>query len=102
MYIDKVVVEKIFILEILICEFYVIIVEQFMEEGDRIFGVYCEGSVVIVVLEYLLFDVVQVFVYMEELVGFINKDDLLKYDLMKVVLVYYWFGWIYLFRNGNG
>lgn len=39
---------------------------------------------------------------MYELVEFMNCVDVLKYDLMKVVFVYYCFGWIYLFGNGNG
>jgi Fic family protein len=39
---------------------------------------------------------------MQELVAFINHDDLPKYDLMKVALAHHRFGWIHPFGNGNG
>ena len=101
-YIDKAVAEKTPITEILIRELHAITVEQLTEEGDRTPGAYREGGVVIAASEHLPPDAVQVSAYMEELVGFINKDDPPKYDLMKVALAHHRFGWIHPFRNGNG
>jgi len=40
--------------------------------------------------------------YMEELMGFINRDDAPKYALIKVALAHHRFGWIHPFSNGNG
>lgn len=40
--------------------------------------------------------------YMQELVGFMNRADAPKYDLMKVALAHHRFGWIHPFGNGNG
>ena len=40
--------------------------------------------------------------YMQELVGFINRADARKYDLIKVALAHHRFGWIHPFGNGNG
>lgn len=39
---------------------------------------------------------------MAELVGFINRADEPKYDLMKVALAHHRFAWIHPFTNGNG
>lgn len=40
--------------------------------------------------------------YMQELVEFVNREDLPKYDLMKVALTHHRFAWIHPFGNGNG
>lgn len=101
-YIDTTVTEKTPITEMLIRELHVITVEQLTEEGDRTPGAYREGGVVIAASEHLPPNAVQVPTYMEELVGFINKDDPPKYDLMKVALAHHRFGWVHPFRNGNG
>lgn len=101
-YIDTTVTEKTPITEMLIRELHVVTVEHLTEEGDRTPGAYREGGVVIAASEHLPPDSVQVPAYMEELVGFINKDDPPKYDLMKVALAHHRFGWVHPFRNGNG
>lgn len=71
-------------------------------EGDRTPGAYRTSPVRILQAEHLPPDAVQVPQYMTELVEFINRADLPKYDLMKVALAHHRFAWIHPFRNGNG
>lgn len=40
--------------------------------------------------------------YMDELFQFIERDDLPKYDLLKVAIAHHRFVWIHPFSNGNG
>lgn len=40
--------------------------------------------------------------YMSELIDFINKEDLPKYDLLKIAIAHHRFVWIHPFENGNG
>ncbi|MBQ8723423.1 MAG: Fic family protein [Opitutales bacterium] len=47
-------------------------------------------------------DATQIDSYLEELLGFINKDFGEKYDLLKVAIAHHRFVWIHPFDNGNG
>ncbi len=101
-YIDEVVTEKTLFTEMLIRELHVLTVDQLNDEGDRTPGQYRGGPVVIAASDHSPPDALQVPLYMEELVQFINNDDPPKYDLMKVALAHHRFGWVHPFRNGNG
>lgn len=39
---------------------------------------------------------------MDELFGFLNKDEPAKYDLLKIATAHHRFTWIHPFNNGNG
>lgn len=88
--------------ELAIRELHAITVHGLTREGDRTPGAYREGTVRIAQSDHLPPDAVMVPGYMQELVGFVNKQDAPKYDLMKVALAHHRFGWIHPFGNGNG
>ncbi|MVV46719.1 Fic family protein [Pseudomonas sp. PB120] len=88
--------------ERIIREIHAMTVEELEREGDKTPGAYRQTPVRIAQSEHLPPEAVQVAGYMQELVAFINQDDLPKYDLMKVALAHHRFGWIHPFGNGNG
>lgn len=88
--------------EHLIRELHALAVRELQREGDATPGAYRSGSVQIAKSEHLPPDPVQVPQYMSELVGFINRKDAAKYDLIKVALAHHRFAWIHPFGNGNG
>lgn len=88
--------------ERMIREIHTLTVQELEREGDKTPGTYRQTPVRIAQSEHLPPESVQVQGYMEELVAFINQDDLPKYDLMKVALAHHRFGWIHPFGNGNG
>lgn len=77
-------------------------VDTLVREGDRNPGAYRTGNVQIQKSDHLPPDSSMVAGYMTELVNFINRDDLRKYDLMKVALAHHRFAWVHPFGNGNG
>jgi Fic family protein len=77
-------------------------VRDLEREGDRTPGVYRLSGVTIAQSAHLPPDAISVSGYMTELVSFINRSDLPKYDLMKIALAHHRFGWIHPFSNGNG
>ena len=77
-------------------------VQEREREGDRTPGAYRQAPVRIAQSKHLPPEAFQVPGYMQELVAFVNHDDLPKYDLMKVALAHHRFGWIHPFGNGNG
>ena len=83
-------------------EIHAMTVQKLQREGDRTPGAYRQTPVRIAQSEHLPPEAVQVPGYMQELVAFINHDDLPKYDPMKVALAHHRFGWIHPFGNGNG
>lgn len=83
-------------------ELHNLAVNGLVREGDRTPGAFRTGAVRISKSEHLPPDAGSVQAYMEELVGFINRKDAPKYDLMKVALAHHRFGWIHPFSNGNG
>lgn len=83
-------------------EIHAMTVQQLEREGDRTPGAYRQTPVPIAQSEHLPPEAVQIPGYMQELVAFVNHDDLPKYDLMKVALAHHRFGWIHPFGNGNG
>lgn len=88
--------------ERIIREIHAMTVQELEREGDRTPGAYRQTPVRIAQSEHLPPEAIQVPGYMEELVAFVNHDDLPKYDLMKVALAHHRFGWIHPFGNGNG
>jgi len=71
-------------------------------EGDKTPGEYRKTNLKInksnhIPPEYYLVDE-----YMNELFNFINKEDNLKYDLLKTAIAHHRFVWIHPFGNGNG
>jgi len=71
-------------------------------EGDKNPGTYRHSNVEIGKSNHKPVDWTMVDEYMEELIAFINRDDLPKYDLLKIAIVHHRFLWIHPFRNGNG
>ena len=82
-------------------EIHAMTVQQLEREGDRTPGAYRQTPVRIAQSEHLPPEAVQIPRYMQELVAFVNHDNLPKYDLMKVALAHHRFRWIHPFRNGN-
>ncbi|GAA0763596.1 Fic family protein [Ideonella azotifigens] len=77
-------------------------VHALVREGDATPGAYRTGPLRIAKSDHAPPDAIQVPGYMEELVGFVNREDQKKYDLMKVALAHHRFAWIHPFGNGNG
>lgn len=90
------------ITELTIRELHAMTVQDLEREGDKTPGAYRRGPVQIAQAAHLPPDAMMVPSYMQELVEFINREDLPKYDLMKVALTHHRFAWIHPFGNGNG
>lgn len=88
--------------ERLLRELHAITVKGLEREGDATPGAYRQKPVQISQSEHLPPDAMLVSQYMTELVGFINRVDPAKYDLIKVALAHHRFAWIHPFSNGNG
>lgn len=88
--------------EHLVRELHAMTVHELEREGDKTPGAYRETSVRIAQSTHLPPDQIHVAGYMQELVGFINKPDPPKYDLIKIALAHHRFGWVHPFSNGNG
>ena len=71
-------------------------------EGDRTPGEYRNINLKINKSKHLPPDSLLVNDYMDELLGFINKEDSPKYDLLKAAIAHHRFVWIHPFGNGNG
>ena len=88
--------------ELWLRELHAITVKGLEREGDATPGAYRQKPVQISQSEHLPPDAMLVSQYMTELVGFINRVDPAKYDLIKVALAHHRFAWIHPFSNGNG
>ncbi|MDI6741649.1 MAG: Fic family protein [Smithella sp.] len=71
-------------------------------EGDNTPGVYRKKNVDIAGSNHKPPEYLQVNDYMDELIAFINRTDLPKYDLIKTAGAHHRFVWIHPFVNGNG
>lgn len=71
-------------------------------EGDATPGIYRTGLIKIARSHHLPPEPIQVEEYMNELFGFINRQDQPKYDLLKTAIAHHRFAWIHPFSNGNG
>lgn len=71
-------------------------------EGDRTPGAYRNSNLKINKSKHLPPDSLLVNDYMDELLGFINREDSPKYDLLKAAIAHHRFVWIHPFGNGNG
>ncbi len=71
-------------------------------EGDNTPGVYRKKNVDIAGSNHKPPEYLQVNDYMDELIEFINRTDLPKYDLIKTAVAHHRFVWIHPFVNGNG
>ena len=83
-------------------ELHALTVRDLVREGDVTPGAYRVTGVRIAQSSHLPPEAVQVASYMQELVGYINRADAPKYDLIKVALAHHRFGWVHPFGNGNG
>nr|WP_232429820.1 Fic family protein [Janthinobacterium sp. CG3] len=101
-YVEDVVTAYSSVSEHFVRELHALAVHDLEREGDRTPGAYRTGAVRIAKSDHLPPDPVLVPGYMEELIGFINRDDAPKYALIKVALAHHRFGWIHPFSNGNG
>lgn len=88
--------------EIFIRKLHQLTVDGLTREGDRTPGQYRNSQVRIAQSAHLPPNAIDVPMYMQELVDFINNKDKPKYDLMKIALAHHRFGWIHPFSNGNG
>ncbi len=71
-------------------------------EGDHTPGIYRKKNVTIAGSNHKPPEYLQVNDYMDELIGFINRTDQPKYDLIKTAMAHHRFVWIHPFINGNG
>jgi Fic family protein len=71
-------------------------------EGDNTPGIYRKENVSIAGSNHKPPEYLQVNDYMDELIEFINRTDLPKYDLIKTAVAHHRFVWIHPFVNGNG
>lgn len=101
-YIEETLHKDDLITEFFICELHQIAVSDLEREGDETPGKYRSGNVRIARSVHLPPDVSTVSGYMQELVGFINRKDANKYDLLKMALAHHRFCWLHPFGNGNG
>lgn len=101
-YIEETIQQGSWISERFICELHAMTVCGLKREGDKTPGQYRNHSVSIAQSLHHPPDALHVPTYMDELVGFINRDDKPKYDLMKVAQAHHRFNWIHPFGNGNG
>jgi Fic family protein len=83
-------------------ELHAMTVNGLEREGDVTPGAYRQKPVQISKSDHLPPNPVTVQQYMAELVGFINRPDPAKYDLIKVALAHHRFSWVHPFNNGNG
>jgi len=77
-------------------------IDGLTEEGDRTPGAYRTWGVEIAKSNHLPPDPIRVVELTDELLGFINRRDDQKYDLIKIALAHHRFAWIHPFGNGNG
>ncbi|MDE3737854.1 Fic family protein [Metapseudomonas resinovorans] len=101
-YIEEVITPGCELTQHFIRELHAMTVANLDREGDRTPGAFRTGEVRIALSNHLPPDALLVPGYMEELVGFVNRNEPPKYDLMKVALAHHRFGWIHPFANGNG
>jgi len=71
-------------------------------EGDRTPGSYRTHDVRITQSEHIPPEHLKISEHMDELIEFINKDDLPQFDLLKIAVAHHRFVWIHPFGNGNG
>ena len=71
-------------------------------EGDYTPGIYRQSSVRIKGSHHVPPPSDDVQWYMDELFDFVNKEDMPKYDLLKIAISHHRFVWIHPFSNGNG
>lgn len=83
-------------------ELHSIAVADLDREGDRTPGSYRTTAVRIAMSAHKPPEAVLVPGLMQELTGFVNRNDPPKYDLIKVALAHHRFGWVHPFSNGNG
>jgi len=83
-------------------EIHKIVVKDLTEEGSKTPGEYRKGGVKIRGSKHVVPQGIQVQSYMDDLIDFINKKDLNKYDLLKTAIAHHRFVWIHPFDNGNG
>jgi len=83
-------------------ELHLITVQSLTVEGDKTPGAYRESDVMIAGSNHRPPGHIQVKIYMDELLKFINKQDDKKYDLIKTATAHHRFAWIHPFGNGNG
>lgn len=71
-------------------------------EGDRTPGEYRNSNLKINKSKHLPSDSLFINDYMDELLGFINRENSPKYNLLKAAIAHHRFVWIHPFGNGNG
>ncbi len=71
-------------------------------EGDKTPGSYRTHDVRITQSAHILPEHFKVNEHMDELIKFINQDDLPQFDLLKIAVAHHRFVWIHPFGNGNG
>jgi Fic family protein len=89
-----------------ICDLHALVVKNLSTrgggEGDKTPGQYRNVDVAITQSEHKPPSHLHVREYMDELVEFINKEDLPQFDLLKIAIAHHRFVWIHPFANGNG
>lgn len=86
----------------LIHEIHSIVVRGLTREGDMTPGAYRNKNVAILNSKHEPPDLLHVQDFMEELLIFVNAENISQFDLIKVALFHHRFTWIHPFNNGNG
>ena len=98
--------KKLNINRIFISELHKLVVKKLTSppkgEGSENPGEYRKKNVHITKAKIVPPDFIKVPSYMDELLNFINKKDLPKYDLLKTAIAHHRFAWIHPLDNGNG
>lgn len=83
-------------------ELHSIVTKNLTIEGSKECGKFRSCNVSIKNAKHIPPDVILVNDYMEQLIEWINKDDKMQMQLLKVAIAHHSFTWIHPFDNGNG
>lgn len=83
-------------------ELHTLITQNLEVEGSRESGKFRTCNVTIKNAKHTPPDMILVNDYMEKLVSWINQEDKLQMQLLKVAIAHHCFTWIHPFDNGNG
>lgn len=88
--------------EFFIKQLHGVLTKDLLLEGSKEPGAYRNHNVSITQSKHTPSDFIKVPELMKSLFEFINRDDPLQADLLKVAIAHHYFVWVHPFDNGNG